>query len=1543
MASEAAPEEGGGTAVGRLAALLTAAGQNPPTPLELAEALWLARQLDRGGEDGRQRDAESTAASASPAGPGPAPDPPSAPAARTHHGDGRVALPPATERAPLVAPADRVPLRLPAPARPSPSPPREEQGPPGGGSSLLAPAPPMLPRPLALQRALRPLKRTVPSARARLLDERATADRIARLGAHPDVWLPVLRPAHDRWLRLNLVHDTGPTMPVWRPLVRELHTVLAQSGVFRTVTLHPAGPDGRARHVPDPADGRTVTLVVSDCMGPQWRPGPAGDRWYGTLRHWAARMPLAVVQPLPEHLWPTTALPAEPGVLSSPSAAAPLSALTFSPYDPDAARPHPAAVPLPVLEPGAPWLAHWATLVAAPGGGRTPGAAAWLPPRPGAPAAADAAPDPASLTARDLVLRFRATASPEAFRLAGHLALAVPSVPVMRLVQRAVDRDPRPQHLAEVILSGMLTAVPGPPGSYAFRPGVRDLLLRTLPRTARGRTRELLERVGGLIDERAGLAAGEFRALTDRGDGTGGGETFATVSAETVRRLGASDEDAVRQPVDEAGAGTVGGRYRLLGRRGPGRRMWQAVDTRTEEPVVVHLYPDQPAPHERFLREARALSEVDDPHVVRVRDFGVEGETPYLVAEFVDGVTLTELLEGSGPGVSFPVFARLVSEGTAGLNALHRRGLVRGQDGREGLLLRPDGSVVLGRFALGEESRRWNTASDTAAFQRLVGRLAPHVPAPPRFRTLLTRIAEGAMPPSAPARLAGAGDTEPLGIRMFGPLRVSSARALLADPSPEAQALLCMLVLHSGRRMTYDQLAGGLWEQPPAAPESAHRVDALATELRRILGPGTLAATSDGYALHAADAHVDLFHCEDVLADRSSDGDPEGRRALLEDALGMLRGTPLDGVPGPAARRTRARLRSLRIALRTALAELELGLGEFDSVESALEALLQEDPDNDEVHRLRARTRAARRDTAPSPRPRPRPALLFQADTGLSTRPEARISLEYAVHQVLARGDLTPQQYEVRVRPDGYHVTIDPDAYLLPVLAALLRWLPGPLADLANAPRLRVAFQEGGRQDDEPLEPFESVTGVTAPVLVLVTPALYEVFADSSAASGPHRFHPVHDIAPDLPPVAWYCLLPAQRAEDEERDLVRGPFITRDLGALGIPSPGRTAVVHTRSDGPLTLLDPARPHGGRPPRPTTYYEVDLTPHRATHRVSLPSSGKGDFTGTVEMSWWVTDPVAFVHGQTVDVSGRLLAHLLESAPRITRRHSVRRSVGAQRAVNTQLGGWPVPGLAVRCEVRLGPEWAPPPEPRRAAPVARPVGEAPAQRTPAALLADAETVLLGFDGPLVRLFTATTARRAALELLALAAEYRDPEDALTGRPLAVASARESVVHPLDVLRVFARDPVGPVLRNRLDTLETGAVPNAPATHRAVALVHALHASGRRVAVVTDACEEAVHRYMAAYGLPPTGIHGRGPDLSLLTPDPDCLVRALRSGGAPASTGVLVTSSVAELTAARQIGLRVVGLARNPTVEQELRGAGCEVTVPSLAPVLEAARVL
>ncbi|MGW3458167.1 SAV_2336 N-terminal domain-related protein [Streptomyces olivaceoviridis] len=1300
--SGAAPRHPSPDPLVRLADILAEAAHGVrPTPLELAEVLWLARQMTPDAHDDAPAPTAPGPAVPAPAGPGvperdaPAPPPPP--------------REPAGGPEPAAEPPSRVPLHLPA-RRPAPAADRSH-------TPLLAPAPPMLRHPLALQRALRPLGRRIEAPVGLELDEPATADRIARLGADPAWWLPVLRPARERWLRLNLVYDAGPTMPVWRPLIRELHTVLAQSGAFRTVALHRAAADGTVRgpapHTP--ADGRTVTLLISDCMGPQWREGPAGTRWFATLHRWARRTPLAVVQPLPEHLWRDTALPTTPGTLSAPHPAAPTATLAFTPYEPPESAVTGGAVPLPVLEPEPRWLGHWAGLLATPGGGGFPGAVARL----GCPLPADAEDrtDVGLLSAEELVLRFRATASPEAVRLAGHLAVGRPDLPVMRLVQAAVEPDPRPQHLAEVIVSGMLTTAPyGPPGSYAFRDGVRELLLLGLPRTDRHRTTGLLDRMGEFIDRRAGRAPGEFRAsvMAARGRGTATeGDPFATVSEDSVRRLTA---DGAGEP--------FAGRYRLLRQAGgTGRTGWLARDTRDGDALVVlHRYPPGRSPA-AFRDLGRRLGELRHPGIAPVRDHGVADGSPYLVREFVPGLTLRRRLQEAPGGLPAEEVRALLPPLAEAVLALHAQDGPRGVLDTHAVVLGPDGPVL--------------TCLDSAP------------------------VVHGSREKALQA-LGGI------------------ARALHPDDS-----------------------------------------DALGTEL----APAVAALLSDS---------------------------PEAQRHGAE--LLVRLGPGRRGGPAGAAA-DRAEIR-------------------------------------------------------------------FTAD-GLTGRPEARITLEATVHEILARGSLSPRQYEAEVRPDGYLVRTAPGAYLLPVLVAVLRELPQALARLSDPPRLRVTF---GRP---PVRPPEEA----ADVLVVVPPALYDDFAASSAARRSQRFRPLfRDSAPDSPPAAWYCPLGPGSAEPGERELVRGPFITHDLRELGVPTPGRTAVVHTRPGGPLTLLDPIHPYGTRPPRPETYYTVDLTPHETRRIVSLPSSGKGAFTAAVKLSWRVDDPVAFVRAEAAGVSGLLLEHLRGAAAPVTRRYPPRRAGAAQRAVNAGVDDWPVPGLTVSYAVQLVPEWAP-------APAAEP--PVPSRRRLTALLTGAETVLVGFDGPLARLFPAQTAREAVLDLLSVVADHRDPQDALTGRPLPVAGApgREAFTHPLDLLRAFAHDGLGPLLRARLDELELRAVPDAPTTHRALALVRALHRSGRRVSVVTDVSTQAVHRCLEPYRLPLAGIHGRRADLSLLTPHPDCLLRALATVGTPARSCVLISSSVAELTAAQQLGLRFVGYAPTAAGRRVLREGGSEVTVSSLEPLVEA----
>ncbi|MER6335002.1 SAV_2336 N-terminal domain-related protein [Streptomyces sp. NPDC001034] len=1214
----------------------------PPTPRELAELLWLARHMGAG-DPGQgtpalpAQDPETAAPRPSPSRPAHEPQPRSQPPENERHQP-----PPAPPAVP--EPPSRVPLRLPSPAPSADRPPH---------TTLLAPAPPMLRHPLALQRALRPLRRRVDAPIGRELDERATADRIARLGARPDGWLPVLRPARERWLSLNLVYDAGPTMPVWRPLVRELHTALAQSGAFRTVTLYRADADGTVRG-PDgqlPADGRTVTLLISDCMGPQWREGPAGTLWYATLHRWARRMPLAVVQALPEHLWRESALPAAPGRLSAPHPVAPSAALTFAPYERCESDEAAVGVTLPVLEPEPRWLANWAGLISTPGGTRFPAAAARL----GRPLPVDAEDrtDIGGLSAEELVLRFRATASPEAFRLAGHLAVGRPDLPVMRLVQAAVEPDPRPQHLAEVVLSGMLTALPGAPaGSYAFREGVRELLLLGLPRTERNRTVELLDRMGEFIDELAGRAPGGFRAVvpSERGLPTPvEHEPVAMLRAESVRRLAPA-----------GGGGLLAGRYRLVRRSHTGDRGWVAEDTRDGGALVVVC---RYAPDELlgpFAQVCRDLMEVDEPGIARVLDHGFDGGTPYLVREFVEGPTLFQ------------------------------------------------------RMAVAE----WLPPAETDALTRKLG------------------------------------------------------EAVLA--------------------------------------------------LRRREGP-----------------------CGE-LNTRSVVLSPNGPVLTCLDAAPVVHGSRLETVAA------------------------------FSDIVDALQGS---------------------------------PQVLFTTGD-LTGHPETRITLEAAVHEILSRS-LPVDRFRVEALPDGYRVRTGPDAYLLPVLVAVLRELPFSVAGLTEPTALRVMFGTSFVQLPQ------AATGID----VLVPPALYDEFAASSAARDAPPFEPVYyDDAPDAPAAAWHCPLTTERPR---RQLVEGPFITQDLRALGVPTPGRTAVVHTRPGGTLTLLDPIRPYA---PRPETYYTVDLTVQQARRTLSLPGSGKTAFTAVAELTWQVTDPVAFVRAGAAGVSALLLEHLRETAARITARHPARRAGAAERAVNDGVRDWPVPGLTVSYTVRLGTRGADG-RGRTATP------------PPGALLTGAECVLVGFEGPLARLFTAQSAHAAVLDLLGIVAEHRDPQDALAGQPLPVAGGRGVFPHPLDLLRAFARDRLGPLLEERLEELELAAVPDAPMTHRSLALVRALHRSGRRVSVVSDVSSRAVQRGVQSYRLPLAGVHARRGDPDLLTPNPGCLLRALAHLDVPAHRAVLLGSSVAELTAAQRLGLPFIGFAPSVSGRRLLREAGGEAVVSTLEPLLEA----
>jgi YD repeat-containing protein len=103
---------------------------------------------------------------------------------------------------------------------------------------------------------------------------------------------------------------------------------------------------------------------------------------------------------------------------------------------------------------------------------------------------------------------------------------------------------------------------------------------------------------------------------------------------------------------------------------------------------------------ERFVREARAAAAVTHDHVVAIYAVEDEGPVPYLVMQFIDGHTLQEQLDRTGPPPMKEI-VRIGIQTAAGLAAAHRLGMVHRDVKPANILLeRSTGRVKITDFGL---------------------------------------------------------------------------------------------------------------------------------------------------------------------------------------------------------------------------------------------------------------------------------------------------------------------------------------------------------------------------------------------------------------------------------------------------------------------------------------------------------------------------------------------------------------------------------------------------------------------------------------------------------------------------------------------------------------------------------------------------------------------------------------------------------------------------------------------------------------------------
>lgn len=146
-------------------------------------------------------------------------------------------------------------------------------------------------------------------------------------------------------------------------------------------------------------------------------------------------------------------------------------------------------------------------------------------------------------------------------------------------------------------------------------------------------------------------------------------------------------------------------RYRLDAEVGTGgmSTVYRAFDTLLERQVAIKLMHRDIARHgdqlERFRREARAVAQLNHPHIVQVIDFGEDDNTPYIVLEFVDGETLKERIRRLGRLPISEAVAYAIEIGRA-LQAAHERHIVHRDVKPQNVLVDEEGSAKVTDFGI---------------------------------------------------------------------------------------------------------------------------------------------------------------------------------------------------------------------------------------------------------------------------------------------------------------------------------------------------------------------------------------------------------------------------------------------------------------------------------------------------------------------------------------------------------------------------------------------------------------------------------------------------------------------------------------------------------------------------------------------------------------------------------------------------------------------------------------------------------------------------
>ncbi len=141
---------------------------------------------------------------------------------------------------------------------------------------------------------------------------------------------------------------------------------------------------------------------------------------------------------------------------------------------------------------------------------------------------------------------------------------------------------------------------------------------------------------------------------------------------------------------------------RLLG-KGGFAEVWLGRHLRDQSEVaikILNVYLPTSDEQDQFFTEVRILRGLTHPHIVKMQDFGIQGDKPYLILEYASGGTLRRR-HPRGTPLPLPLIVQYVKQVAAGLQYAHSKPRIVHRDIKpENMLVNSKGDVLISDFGI---------------------------------------------------------------------------------------------------------------------------------------------------------------------------------------------------------------------------------------------------------------------------------------------------------------------------------------------------------------------------------------------------------------------------------------------------------------------------------------------------------------------------------------------------------------------------------------------------------------------------------------------------------------------------------------------------------------------------------------------------------------------------------------------------------------------------------------------------------------------------